>query len=106
MPRRKTILSKRGLTLVAVPWPWVIALKLVRYAKQDTTHCAAVLRLGIAQRGIRWTLAGLDQWIMERCGPMGHTGYKPPQRQQLRQRYRTRSIARSRLDRTACPWRG
>ena len=86
MPRRKTILSECGLALVAVPWPWAIALKLVRYAKQDPTDCAVVLRLGVAQRGIRWTLAGLEQWIMERCWPMGYTGYKPPQKQQLRQR--------------------
>jgi len=82
----QTIFSERGLALVAVPWPWAIALKLVRYAKQDPTDCAAVLRLGVAQRGIRWTLAGLEQWIMERCWPMGYTGYQPPQKQQLRTR--------------------
>jgi hypothetical protein len=59
---------------------------LVRYAKQDPNDCAAVLRLGVAQRGIRWTLAGLEQWIMERCSPMGYAGYQLPQKQQLRQR--------------------
>jgi len=48
--------------------------------------CAAVLRLGVAQRGIHWTLAGLEQWIMERCPPMGYTGFQPLQKQQLRQR--------------------
>ena len=63
-----------------------MALKLVRYEKQDPVDCAAVLRLGFAQRGIRWTLAGLEQWIMERCWPMGYSGYQPPQRAQLRQR--------------------
>ena len=82
----QTIFSERGLALVAVPWPWAIALKLVRYAKQDPVDCAAVLRLGVAQRGIRWTLAGLESWIMERCWPMGYAGYQPPQKQQLRQR--------------------
>ncbi|KAH8981709.1 hypothetical protein EDB92DRAFT_1936982 [Lactarius akahatsu] len=82
----QTIFNERGLALVAVPWPWAVALKLVRYAKQDPVDCAAVLRLGFAQRGIRWTLAGLEQWIMERCWPMGYSGYQPPQRAQLRQR--------------------
>ena len=82
----QTIFSERGLALVAVPWPWAIALKLVRYAEQDAIDCAAVLRLCVAQRGIRWTLAGLEQWIVERCWPMGYTGYQPPQKQQLRQR--------------------
>ena len=73
------IFSQRGLALIAVPWPWDIALKLGRYAKQDPINCAAVLRLGVAQRGIRWTLAGLKQWIMERCWPMGYAGYQLPQ---------------------------
>ena len=82
----QTIFNERGLALVAVPWPWANALKLVRYAKQDPIDCAAVLRLGVAQRGIRWTLAGLEQWIMERCWPVGYTGYQPPQKQQFRQR--------------------
>ena len=31
--------GSRGLALVAVPWPWVVALKLVHYAKQDLTGC-------------------------------------------------------------------
>ncbi|KAF8258644.1 hypothetical protein EI94DRAFT_1754022 [Lactarius quietus] len=82
----QTIFNERGLALVAVPWAWALALKLVRYAKQDPVDCAAVLRLGFSQRGIRWTLAGLEQWIMERCWPMGYSGYQPPQRAQLRQR--------------------
>ena len=55
--------------------PWAIALEVVRYLKQDPANCAAVLRLGVAQRGICWTLAGLEQWITERCWPMGYTGY-------------------------------
>jgi hypothetical protein len=82
----QTIFNERGLALVAVPWSWAIALKLVRFTKQDRTDCAAVLRLGVAQRGVPWTLAGLEQWIMELCWPMGYAGYRPPQTQQLRQR--------------------
>ena len=51
------ILCERGLALLAVPSSWAIALKLVRYAKQDPTDCASVLRLGVARRGIRRTRA-------------------------------------------------
>ena len=68
MPRRsnqnavpQTVFNERGLALVAVPRPWVIALKLVRYAKQDPTNCPVVIRLGVAQRTICWTLAGLER---------------------------------------------
>jgi hypothetical protein len=81
-----TIFNERGLALVAVPWPWAIALKLVRYEKQDPVDCAAVLRLGVEQCGTRWTVAGLEQWIRERCWPMGYSGYQLPQRAMLRQR--------------------
>src|SRR5437879_4058108 len=80
----QTIFSQRGLALVAVPWPRAIALKLMRYANQEPIDCV-VLRLGVAQRGIRWTLAGLEQWIMERCRPMRYAEYQLPQKQQQRQ---------------------
>jgi hypothetical protein len=40
--------SQHGLALVAVPWPWVIVLKLVRYTKQDPVDCAVALRLHVA----------------------------------------------------------
>ncbi|KAI9451245.1 hypothetical protein F5148DRAFT_1240066 [Russula earlei] len=82
----QTIFDERGLALVAVPWPWAMALKLVRYEKKDPEDCAAVLRLGFSQRGIRWTIAGLEQWISERCWPMNYSSYQPPQKAQLRQR--------------------
>jgi len=57
----QTTFYERGLALIAVPWPWATALKLMRHTKQDTTDWAAVLRLGVVQRTIRWTLAGLEQ---------------------------------------------
>jgi hypothetical protein len=82
----QTIFNERGLALVAVPWPWAIALKLVRYAKKDPEDCAAVLRLGACQRGIRWTVSGLEQWISERCWPMQYSKYQPAQKAQLRER--------------------
>jgi len=92
----QTIFSARGLALVAVPWPWAMALKLVRYEKKDPDDCVAIIRLGFAQRGIRWTVAGLEQWISDRCWPMGYNNYQPPQKAQLRQRIRD-VIARTSL---------
>jgi len=65
-PEPQTIFNGRGPTLVAVLWPWAMALKLVRY-KKDPDDCAAIICLGFAQRGIRWTVAGLEQWISDRC---------------------------------------
>ena len=54
------IFNEGGIALFAVPWPWAVSLKLARYTKQDPVDCAAVLRLGVVHRGIRWTLAGLE----------------------------------------------
>jgi hypothetical protein len=39
------IFNKRGLALIVVLWPWAVALKLARYAKQDPVDYAAVLHL-------------------------------------------------------------
>jgi hypothetical protein len=82
----QAIFNERSLALVAVPWPWAIALKLVRYDKKDREDCAAVLRIGASQRGIRWTVAGLEQWISERCWPMQYSAYQPAQKAELRER--------------------
>jgi hypothetical protein len=81
-----TIFSERGLALVAVPWPWAVALKLVRYAKKDPEDCAAVLRLGAFQRGYRWTVDVLERWLSERCWPMQYSQYPPQKKAQLRER--------------------
>ena len=84
----QTIFNERGLALIAVTWPWAIALKLVRYAKKDPEDCAAILRMGYSQQGIRWTVAGLEKWISERCWPMQYAKYQPAQKAQLRSRLR------------------
>jgi hypothetical protein len=44
-----------------------------------------MLHLGVAQHGIYWMLAGLEQWIMEHCWLMGYMAYQPLQKQQLHQ---------------------
>jgi hypothetical protein len=69
-----------------VPWPWAVALKLVRYAKKDPEDCGAVLRLGSFQRGYRWTVDVLERWLSERCWPMRYAKYPPQQKAQLRER--------------------
>ena len=69
-----------------MPWPWAVALKLVRYAKKDPEDCAAVLRLGAFQRGYRWTVDVLERWLSERCWPMQYSKYPPQQKAQLRER--------------------
>jgi len=53
-----------------------MALKLVRYEK-DPDDCAAMIRLAFAQRGIRRTVAGLEQWISDRYWLMGYSNYQP-----------------------------
>jgi len=85
-PGALTVFSERGLALVAVPWPWAVALKLVRYAKKDPEDCAAVLRLGAFQRGFRWTVDVLEHWLSERCWPMRYSLYSPQRKAQLRER--------------------
>lgn len=81
-----TIFNEPGLALVAVPWPWAVALKLVRYAKKDPEDCGAVLRLGSFQRGYRWTVDVLERWLSERCWPMQYSNYSPQKKVQLRER--------------------
>jgi hypothetical protein len=69
-----------------VPWPWAVALKLVRYAKKDPDDCGAILRLGSLQRGYRWTVDVLERWLSERCWPMRYSDYPPQRKAQLRER--------------------
>jgi hypothetical protein len=71
----QAIFNDYVLRLVAVPWPWAVALKLVRFEKQDPADFAAVLRLGFAQRGVFWTIPVMKQWKTERCWPMRYTEY-------------------------------
>jgi len=77
-----------------MPWPWAMRLKLVCYEKKDPDNCGVIIRLGFAQRCIRWTVASLEQWIEDRCWPMGYSNYQPLQKAQLRQRIQD-AIARA-----------
>lgn len=52
-----------------------LALKLVRYQKDDPHDVAAILRLGRAETGVQWTPDGLEQWLRVQCWPMGYDAY-------------------------------
>ncbi|KAL6306571.1 hypothetical protein BKA93DRAFT_816389 [Sparassis latifolia] len=75
--RLNTIFSSPGLVLVAVSWPWAVALKLVRFQKHDPEDIANILRLGRSQRGTVWTRHVLETWLVRSCGAMGYHAYLP-----------------------------
>ena len=50
-----TIYSSPGLALIGVSWSWAVALKLVRYQKDDPADIAAILRFASQMKGYRWT---------------------------------------------------
>ncbi|KAN0111863.1 hypothetical protein V8E52_008069 [Russula decolorans] len=79
------LFSQRGLALVAVPWYWVVALKVARYSKNDPDDCAAILHFARLQRGIsrQWAVADLEWWLFTRCWPMQFDKYPLDRRVQL-----------------------
>ncbi|THH15414.1 hypothetical protein EW146_g5057 [Bondarzewia mesenterica] len=86
--QNNTIFSAPGLLLVSVSWPWAVALKFVRYQKDDPVDIAAMLRLGHHQAKVRWSRAILEEWVTRWCWPMGYSSYPPPHLESLRQRMR------------------
>lgn len=70
-----TVFSSPGLVLVGVTWSWAVALKLVRYQKDDPTDIAAILSLGAHMQGLQWTRQLLEDWLHGHCGPMGYSQY-------------------------------
>ncbi|EPQ56863.1 hypothetical protein GLOTRDRAFT_127257 [Gloeophyllum trabeum ATCC 11539] len=85
---RNIIFSSPGLTLIAVSWPWAVALKLVRYQKDDPNDIAAILRLGRRENGTLWTRATLEAWLHLKCWPMSYHAYLPWQVDLARDRMR------------------
>jgi hypothetical protein len=79
------LFSERGLALVAVPWYWGVALKVVRYSKNDPEDCAALLRLARLQRAMhrQWAVPDLERWLFTRCSPMQFDKYPWDRRAQL-----------------------
>lgn len=84
--RINTIYTSSGLVLVGVSWSWAIALKLVRYQKDDPYDIANILLLGRRQRGVQWTCQLLEQWLVSMCGAMGYQSYPSWQMKTTRER--------------------
>lgn len=70
-----TIYDGPGLMLVGVSWPWAVALKLVRYQKDDPNDIAAILSLGSQMKQLQWTRSILEGWLLKACQPMGYASY-------------------------------
>lgn len=66
-----TLFTSPSLTLISTTWPWSIALKLVRFQKDDPRDIAAMLKLGFWKAGIRWDEGRLEGWIRECCPEVG-----------------------------------
>lgn len=75
--KRNTVFESPGLVLVGVSWSWAVALKLVRYQKNDPSDIAAILKLGSQLEGCQWTLGLLENWLLNLCRPMGYSNYPP-----------------------------
>ncbi|KAN0078008.1 hypothetical protein V8E55_010065 [Tylopilus felleus] len=83
-----TIYSSPGLALISVTMFWGVALKLVRYKKEDPTDIVAMLRHGTKLNGVQWTPHVMENWIKTLCWPMGYDSYQPQRIDELRDRIR------------------
>lgn len=81
-----TVYSSPGLVVISVTMFWGVALKLVRYKKEDPTDIVAMLRHGTKLNGVQWTPRIMETWIKTLCWPMGYNTYKPQQAEELRNR--------------------
>ena len=83
-----TVYKSAGLVLIGVSWSWAVALKLVRYAKDDPTDIAAILALGYRLNAIPWTREVLESWIKLRCKAMNYDSYSPADLELTRRKMR------------------
>ena len=83
-----TIYSSQGLVLISVTMFWGVALKLVRYRKEDPVDIVAMLRHGTKLNGVQWTPEIMESWIKTLCWPMGYDKYQPQRMDELRDRIR------------------
>lgn len=81
-----TVYKSPGLIVISVTMFWGVALKLVRYKKEDPTDIVAMLRHGTKLNGVQWTPHIMETWIKTLCWPMGYNTYKPQQAQELQNR--------------------
>ena len=47
--KAEMLFSQRGLSLVVVPWYWVVTLKVARYSKNDPDDSVAILHFARLQ---------------------------------------------------------
>ncbi|KAH7907595.1 hypothetical protein BJ138DRAFT_1014245 [Hygrophoropsis aurantiaca] len=81
-----TVYTSPGLTLVSVTMFWGVALKLVRYKKEDPTDIVAMLQHGTKLNGVQWTPEVMETWLKTLCWPMGYSNYQSQQKEELRER--------------------
>lgn len=83
-----TIYDSPGLCLVSVTMYWGVALKLLRYQKQDPEDITAMLLHGTNLNTVKWTPKLLKDWVEKLCWPMGYQRYGPKRQEQLEARVR------------------
>jgi len=82
-----TVYSSPYLRLIAVPWSWAVAFKLVRYAKYDPFDIACILARGRKIQAVgQWDLPCVEQWLRDCCAYMGYCSYSPRRLQVMRTR--------------------
>jgi len=82
-----TIYSSPGLMLISVTMFWGVALKMVRYQKEDPADILAMLRHGTKLNGVQWTPQVLENWLLKLCWPMGYSHYPSWKVDEMRQRF-------------------
>ncbi|KAF7331384.1 hypothetical protein MKEN_00016300 [Mycena kentingensis (nom. inval.)] len=63
------------LELVSVTPYWTVALKMVRFNAADRSDICILLRSGTYARGLHWTPARLEVWLLGTAWAMGYAGY-------------------------------
>jgi len=82
-----TIYSSPGLKLISVTMFWGVALKMVRYKKEDPEDILAMLTHGTKLNGVQWTPEVLEGWLLKHCWPMGYSQYPSWKIGEMRQRF-------------------
>ncbi|KAH7886660.1 hypothetical protein F5I97DRAFT_1829250 [Phlebopus sp. FC_14] len=81
-----TVYNSPGLKLISVTMFWGVALKLVRYRKEDPSDIVAMLRHGTKLNGVQWTPDIMETWVKTLCWPMGYNNYQPQRIEELKSR--------------------
>jgi hypothetical protein len=67
-----TVYSSPGLSLIAIPPFWAVALKMKRYAEVDRADICVLLVHGLKMRGgSQWTEELLEKWLLQNCHGFG-----------------------------------